>query len=123
MSYYCLKLYGILCSIDSSTIQTLLEDLDVSEDVAALLDLQENAWFRFGQTFGIPRKELESLRPECPQSPTKLLMEHIVGKQPKLNMGTFLETLAQIKRFDVIDELKEFFHGKISLDGCKQCKP
>lgn len=103
----------MLCSIDSSTIQTLLDDLDVLEDVAALLDLQENAWFRFGRKFGISRKELDSLRPECPQSPTKLLMEHIVGKQPNLNMRSFLKTLAQIKRSDVIKELKEFFYGKL----------
>ena len=58
----------------------------------------------------------DSLKPECPESPTKLVMGYIVGDDPQLNMKRFLEGLANIKRFDVISELKEFFHGKISID-------
>ncbi|XP_078382169.1 uncharacterized protein LOC144664816 [Oculina patagonica] len=95
-----------------STIQTLLDERDVLEKVSTLLDLFENSWFSFGRKFNIPRKELESLKPECPQSPTKLLMEYIVGKDPDLNMRSFLKSLANIKRFDVIKKLKEFFYAK-----------
>lgn len=61
--------------------------------------------------------ELDSLRPECPESPTKLLMKAIVAKYPHLNMKRFLDALANIKRDDVIDELKEFFYGKSSIDA------
>ena len=43
-------------------------------------------------------------------------MEYIVANDPHLNMKRFLEALANIKRHDIIDELKEFFHGKISIN-------
>ena len=58
------------------------------------------------------RLELNSLREESPPSPTKLLMKHIVAREPELTMKFFLGALADIKRFDVIKELKKFFVGK-----------
>ena len=58
------------------------------------------------------RLELNSLREESPPSPTKLLMKHIVAREPELTMKFFLGALANIKRFDVINELKKFFVGK-----------
>lgn len=82
------------------------------EKVSTLLDGDENNWIRFGRKFEIPRKEINTLKPACPQSPTKSLIEHIVAKEPDLNMRSFLKSLANIKRFDVIKELKEFFYGK-----------
>lgn len=86
------------------------------EEVAALLDY-ENAWWRVGRTYGMSKTQLDILKPECPESPTKLLMEHIVGNDPHLNMKRFLEALENIKRRDVIHKLKEFFHGTISIDA------
>lgn len=85
--------------------------MDVLEEVTALLD-QKNAWWRFGKKFGMKRTELDSLRPECPESPTKLVMKFIVGKHPHLIMKSFLKVLVNIKRKDVIEGLKEFFNGK-----------
>lgn len=84
------------------------------EEVAALLDYK-NAWWRVGKKYGMTKTQLDSLKPECRESPTKLLMEHIVGNDPQLNMKRFLEALANIKRRDVIHKLKEFFNGKIRL--------
>ena len=86
------------------------------EEVAALLDYKLG-WYRIGKKYGMIKQQLDSLKPECPVSPTKLLMEYIVGDNPNLDMKRFLEALANIKRFDVISELKEFFHGKISIDA------
>jgi len=86
------------------------------EKVADLLDHNLD-WYRVGKSYGMTKIQLDSLKPECPVSPTKLLMEHIVGNEPHLTMRRFLEALANIKRFDVISELKEFFHGKISIDA------
>ena len=85
------------------------------EEVAALLDYK-CGWYRVGYKYGMTKPQLDSLKPECPASPTKLIMDYIVGDNPDLNMQRFLEALANIKRFDVIRELKEFFHGKISID-------
>lgn len=98
-------------SVAESTIQTLLEDLDVLEEVEALLD-QKNAWWRFGQNFGMERKELDSLTPECPESPTKLVMACVIGKYPQLTVKSFLEALVKLKRMDVIKGLKNYFNGK-----------
>ena len=110
-----IKLYKDLFNIFivGSTIQTILEEPDVMEKLTALLDLEGNAWWRFGKKLGMSKLELDSLRPESPPSPTELLMNHIVGKEPDLNMKSFLEALANIKRIDVIRELKQFFSGKI----------
>ena len=75
-----------------------------------MLDLQESSWWRFGRKFDISRKELDSLKPDPIRSPTKVVMECIVQENPDLTMKSFLETLAKIKRYDVIKELKRFFH-------------
>ena len=130
MLCYLLNTEAISCSCSSSTkriinklflaagstIKALLNDPDALEEVADLLDYKLG-WYRVGKDYGMTKIELDSLKPECPVSPTKLLMEHIVGNEPYLTMKRFLEALANIKRFDVISELKEFFHGKISFDA------
>ena len=85
-------------------------------EVAALLDYKLG-WWSVGKKYGMSKLQLDSLKPECPESPTKLLMEYIVANEPHLNMKRFLEALANIKRRDVINELKEFFHGKISINA------
>lgn len=83
------------------------------EEVAALLD-RKRGWRRVGEKYGMTKPQLDSLQPECSQSPTKLVIEYIVRDDPQLNMKRFLEALTNIKRCDVIRELKEFFNGKIS---------
>ena len=105
----------MLLLVDGSTIQTLLDDLDVLEKVTAMLDRQESSWFRFGRKFEITRKELEYLKPDPIPSPTKVVMECIVQNNPDLTLKSFLETLAKIKRYDVIKALKGFFHCKFLL--------
>ena len=104
-----------LFSTAGSTIKTLLSDLDVLDKVTALLDLQESSWIHFGAKFKIDRKELDSLKPEPIRSPTKVLMECLVQKDPDLTMATFLKSLEKIERYDVIEELSRFFYRKISL--------
>lgn len=86
------------------------------EEVTALLD-RKRAWHRVGRKYGMSELELNSLRPECPESPTKLLLKAIVAKNPHLNMKRFLDALANVERYDAIDELKEFFYGKSSIDA------
>jgi len=86
------------------------------EEVAARLDYKRG-WYRVGRKYEITKTQLDSLNPECPVSPTKLLIEYIVANDPQLNMKRFLEALANIQRFDIISELKEFFHGKITIDA------
>ena len=105
----------IFFPVDNSTIQRLLDEIDVFEKVTAILDRHERSWYKFGWKFEIDRKDLESLKPDPIPSPTKLMMKDIVQAQPDLTMKTFLETLATIKRFDVIKALKGFFHRKIFL--------
>lgn len=104
----------LFCAAES-TIETLLDDPDALEEVAALLDYKRS-WNRVGRKYGMSKTERNSLTPQCPESPTKLLMEYIVANDPRLNMKRFLEALANIKRHDIINELKEFFHGKISIN-------
>ncbi|XP_066021975.1 uncharacterized protein [Pocillopora verrucosa] len=108
----CNVLNNLLAADSSSTIQTLLDDLDAVEKLTTLLDLEEKAWMLFGSKLGMKRQELNSLREESPPSPTKLLMKHIVAREPELTMKFFLGALANIKRFDVIKELKKFFVAK-----------
>ena len=90
----------------------MLDDLDAVEKLTTLLDLEEKAWVLFGSKLGMERLQLNNLREESPPSPTKLLMKHIVAREPDLTMKFFLGALVNIKRFDVIKELKKFFVGK-----------
>lgn len=92
----------------------MLDDLDALEKVTALLDLEENAWQRVGRMYGIDKRLLDSLKPGSVQSPTKVVMEYIVQREPALTMKTFLRSLENIERFDVIADLKDFFYGKIA---------
>ena len=94
------------------SIKALIGDLDVFENVTALLDLQENSWRRFGRKFEIPVDVLNSLRPDPIPSPTRVLMGYIVQNDPNLPMRSFVVSLEKIQRFDVIEELKGFFKRK-----------
>ena len=80
-----------------------------------MLDREERNWRGFalksGYKFSV--SELDSLRPEPISSPTKMVLNYIVQKNPQLTMRSFLVTLEKMKRRDLIHELKEFFKRKI----------
>ncbi|KAJ7339452.1 hypothetical protein OS493_005850 [Desmophyllum pertusum] len=69
---------------NESTIKTLFADIDALEKVTALLDLEEISWQRVGRMYGIDKRLLDSLKPDPIQSPTKVVMEYIVQKEPTL---------------------------------------
>jgi len=77
--------------------------------------MEERYWRGFalksGYEFSV--SELDSLRPEPISSPTKMVLNYIVQKNPQLTMRSFLVTLEKMKRRDLIHELKEFFKRKI----------
>ena len=55
-------------------------------------------------------EECVALKPVGRRSPTKMLMEYIVQDFPHLTMDTFLFTLIEMERNDVVEALKEFFN-------------
>ena len=99
---------------DNSTIETLLGDMDAMENVTTLLD-PDRKWQRVGQHYNIDQRILDNLKPGDFQSPTKTMLEYIVKREPTATVDTFLRSLQNINRSDVIEDLKEFFYGKIIL--------
>ena len=98
---------------DRSTIETLLGDIDALEQVTTLLDQDEKCWQRVGRVYGIDKRVLDRLKPDDLQSPTKIVMEYIVQNEPTVTVETLVRSLENIKRLDVVEDLKDFFYGKI----------
>ena len=95
---------------DNSTIETLFGNMDAMQNVTALLD-RSRKWKNVGQHYDIDQRILDDLE----FSPTKTVLEYIVMREPTVTMDTFLRFLQNIDRYGVIDDLKEFFYGKIIL--------
>ncbi|XP_022804991.1 uncharacterized protein LOC111342211 [Stylophora pistillata] len=95
---------------DNSTIETLLGNMDAMENVTTLMD-PDGKWQRVGQHYNIDQRILDNLKPGDVQSPTKTVLEYVVKREPTTTMETFLTSLKNMRRFDVIEDLKEFFYG------------
>lgn len=98
-----------LKSQPSGTIQTLLDDLEGSEAITALLD-EKDSWFKFGLRFGIDRDILDSLRPDPIKSPSKAIINFIVSSDPNLRMKKFMESLNKIEHNKLKEKLKTLLH-------------
>lgn len=95
--------------ITAGTIQTLLDDLEGSEAITALLD-ENDSWFKFGLRFGIDRDILDSLRPDPIKSPSKAIINFIVSSDPNLRMKKFMESLNKIEHNKLKEKLKTLLH-------------
>ena len=101
--------------VENSTITSLLEDLDLLDNVAILLDKESPGlknWLHFAQRFDISRKECDELKPKGIPSPTKKLMEYIVQVNPDLTLKHLIQALIKMQRRDVVNALTKFFCGK-----------
>ena len=101
--------------VEDSTITSLLEDLDLLDKVASLLDKETPGlknWLHFARRFDISRKECDELKPNRIPSPTKKLMEYIVQVNPDLTLKQLIQTLLKMKRRDVVNALRKFCGGK-----------
>lgn len=101
---------GCIVFITAGTIQTLLDDLEASEAITALLDENESHWFKFGHKFGIDRVTLDNLRPDPIKSPAKAIINFIVSRDPDLRMKKFMESLNKIEHNKLIEKLKTMLH-------------
>ena len=101
---------GCIVFITAGTIQTLLDDLEASEAITALLDENDSYWFKFGRKFGIDRDTLDSLRPDPIKSPAKAIINFIVSRDPDLRMKKFMESLNKIEHNKLIEKLKTMLH-------------
>lgn len=108
----------MLLFVEDSTITSLLEDLDLLDNVAILLDKETpdmKNWLHFAQKFDISRKECDGLKPKGIPSPTKKLMEYIVQVNPDLTLKQLIQALEKMERRDVVNALTKFFGGKNCL--------
>ena len=101
---------GCIVFITAGTIQTLLDDLERSKTITALLDDNDSYWFKFGQIFGIDSHTLDSLRPDPIKSPAKAIINFIVSRDPDLRMRKFMESLNKIEHNKLIEKLKTMLH-------------
>lgn len=108
--------FSLFLFVDDSTITSLLEDLNLLDDVAISLDKETPGlknWLHFARRFDICRKECDDLKPKGISSPTKKLMEYIVQVNPDLTLKQLIQILINMKRRDVVNALRKFFSGKI----------
>ena len=113
----------MLLFVEDSTITSLLEDLDLLDNVAILLDKETPGmknWRHFAQKFDISRKECDGLKPKGIPSPTKKLMEYIVQVNPDLTLKQLIQALNKMERRDVVNALTKFFGGKNYLGYVKK---
>ena len=111
---YC-YFFSLFSFVEDSTITSLLEDLDLLDNVAILLDKETPGlknWLHFARRFDISRKECDELKPKGIPSPTKKLMEYIVQVYPDLTLKQLIQTLIKMERRDVVNALRKFFDGK-----------
>ena len=107
--------FSLFLFVEDSTITSLLEDLDLLDNVAILLDKETPGlknWLHFARRFGISRNECDELKPKGIPSPTKKLMEYIVQVNPDLTLKQLIQTLIKMKRLDVVNALRKFIGGK-----------
>ena len=106
---------------DNSTIQALLNNYEVLQEVTRLLDKETpetKNWKDFAQRFGLTKAECDYLCPVEYHSSTTKLMEYLSCAKPKLTIHSFIDALRKIDRMDVVEEsLKKFFNhiGKLAV--------
>ena len=97
---------------DDTAVETLIDDPKLEEAVSSLDKESPGTanWEVFAKELGMSEEECVALKPVGRRSPTKMLMEYIVQDFPRLTMETFLSTLIEMERNDVVKALKEFFN-------------
>ena len=97
-------------------IGELLEDLDLAQKVATMLNNPDNSTLKnykyLAVECGISWKTLQSLQPPCADSPTQKTIEEIVRLKPEYTVDKLFEDLKDIERLDVIEAISPCFEGK-----------
>ena len=108
----------LLFSKGNGTVKTLLDNLEVLERVALLLDRETQGmenWHHFAWRLGLSEDECQAieinLTKEYP-SPTTIILKSLVEAYPELKMQDFVRMLVTMKRIDVVKVLKKYCCGK-----------
>ncbi|XP_073243824.1 uncharacterized protein [Porites lutea] len=104
---------------DNSTIQALLNNYEVLQEVTRLLDKETpetKNWKDFAQKFGLTKAECDYLCPVEYHSSTTKLMEYLSCAKPKLTIHSFIDALRKIDRMDVVEESLKKFFNHIDID-------
>lgn len=66
-------------------------------------------WKHLANELGIPRDTYKDLRPDDPESATKILFDWIFNAKENLTVGELIIALRSIDRNDVVKELRQHF--------------
>ena len=66
-------------------------------------------WKNLANELGIPRDIYDDLRPDDPESPTKILFDWIFNAKENLTVGELIIALRSIDRNDVVRDLRKHF--------------
>ena len=101
---------------EKSTIGKLLDNRDLAQKVATMLNNPDNSTLKnykdLGDACGISGETLKSLQPPCADSPTQKTIEEIVLLKPEYTVDKLFEDLKDIERSDVIEAISPYFEGK-----------
>lgn len=108
----------LLFTKGNGTVKTLLDNLEVLERVALLLDRETQGmenWHHFAWSLGLSEDECQAieinLTKEYP-SPTTIMLKIVVEAYPELKMQDFVRMLVTMKRIDVVKVLEKYCCGK-----------
>ena len=95
------------------TITHLRDDLDLMREVTCLLNdtTQIKSFKDLAKECGISPEIYNSLQPPCAESPTKEVLEDIVGRYPLYTVDELFLDLHKINRLDVVEAIGRHFIG------------
>lgn len=73
-------------------------------------------WKHLANELGIPIDSYKDLRPDHPESPTKILFDWIFNQKGNLTVGELIIALRSIDRNDVVRDLRQHFLQQETTD-------
>lgn len=92
------------------------DDLDLMRVVTSMLNSADNSRVKnykdLADECGISSDLYQSLQPPCAGSPTKEVIEEIVGRRPTYTVEELFTNLRDMERLDAIEAISCYFVGK-----------
>ena len=101
---------------ETDTIEDLSDDLDLMRGVTSMLSGSDNSRVKnykdLADECDIPSELYKSLQPPYADSPTKEVLDDIVGRRPTYSVEELFINLRDMKRLDATKAIGRYFVGK-----------
>ena len=91
----------------------LQDNLELMREVTCMLNNADNSqkknYLDLASKYGISPEVYRSIQPPCSESPTKQVLEDIVGRKPLYTVQELFSDLKAIDRSDVVEAINRHF--------------